>query len=112
MSRTRTPWFCDLPSGSAPARRSQLHLLAYALHQPCRPRNGAGAVAGDHVAIAAAGPLVLVAHARRFARCPTGPFPAGQNRYTIVVSDRLAGAGERKSADQGGAPATVAVSSR
>lgn len=49
------------------ARRSQLHLLAYALGQPRRLRDGAGAIAGNHVviALAAGGPFVLVAHLRQ-----------------------------------------------
>ncbi len=49
------------------ARRSQLHLLAYALGQAGRARQGAGAIAGNHVVIAlsGSGPFVLLAHLRR-----------------------------------------------
>lgn len=46
------------------ARRSQLHLPAYALGQASRARQGAGAIAGNHVVIALSdsGSFVLLAH--------------------------------------------------
>lgn len=49
------------------ARRSPFALAGYALTQASRVRQGAGAVAGNHVVIAATpiGPFVLVAHLRR-----------------------------------------------
>lgn len=49
------------------ARRSQLHLLVYALSQANRVRGGAPAIAGNHVvlALSATGPFVLLAHLRR-----------------------------------------------
>ena len=49
------------------ARRSQPALLAYALTQAARVRQGPDAVAGNHVVIALgpAGPFVLLAHLRR-----------------------------------------------
>ena len=49
------------------ARRSQLHLLAYALGQAGRARRGAPAIAGNHVVIAlsGSGPFVLLAHLRQ-----------------------------------------------
>ena len=49
------------------ARRSQLTLVAYAVGQRGRVRDGPPAVAGNHVVIALgpAGPYVLVAHLRR-----------------------------------------------
>src|SRR6478735_10150907 len=49
------------------ARRSQLTLLAYAVGQAGRVRGGPAAVAGNHVviALAPAGPFVLLAHLQR-----------------------------------------------
>jgi hypothetical protein len=49
------------------ARRSQLALIGYMAGQSGRVRRGPGAIAGNHVAIALAdaGPFVLVAHLRR-----------------------------------------------
>ena len=46
------------------ARRSMGALLGYALTQPSRVRRGAGAVAGNHVAIRCDRGLVLLAHLR------------------------------------------------
>jgi hypothetical protein len=49
------------------ARRSQLALVSYALGQAGRVREGAAAIAGNHVALTLgpAGPFVLTAHLRR-----------------------------------------------
>ena len=53
------------------ARRSQGALLGYALGQASRIREGAGAIAGNHVVVAVQpdGPFVLVAHLRRGSVC-------------------------------------------
>ena len=49
------------------ARRSQLALIPYALSQARRVREGVRAIAGNHVviALAPAGPFVLIAHLQR-----------------------------------------------
>ena len=49
------------------ARRSPVALVSYAMTQRTRVRDGAGAIAGNHVIIAVApdGPFVLIAHLRR-----------------------------------------------
>ena len=53
------------------ARRSQLRLVPYMLTQRRRLREGAPAIAGNHVVITIApqGPYVLLAHLRRSSLC-------------------------------------------
>jgi hypothetical protein len=53
------------------ARRSQVALVPYALTQGRRAREGAAALAGNHVVLALgpAGPFVLLAHLRRGSVC-------------------------------------------
>ncbi|MET0811594.1 MAG: M23 family metallopeptidase [Microbacterium sp.] len=70
------------------SRRSPLALAGYALTQGSRVRQGAGAIAGNHVVIAAApsGPFLLVAHLQR----GSVAVRAGD---VVRVGDRLGGCG-------------------